>query len=494
MIFSLFGKKSRKDSGAGAERKDRGGETDKRPRTALERGDSIFDTHAPGGSRHATTLAETRRKQAEMTAKIDAIESEMVGEFPTITRASSPRKATPVPKGVDLPPEVRRAPDSGFKPVAERDAAANTDSPPTLPPLEMTTDILFGATGGMGAVEIRESAPSTNPAAEEAAIFFANGQRKECERALHEAIALDADNREAWLLLFELHQQAGDFRAFESLAVEYSVKFETSPPAWRDARPVVHTSSARAPASEAPTVVLPAMLDAMSVKEIDQAKQQLRHASRVRLNLETVTGADEVGVKLLLDLFRSVRATTQEITLSGAEQAAHALRSRFVVGDPHQSDALWLLVLELYRLLEWEKQFEDLSVEYSVTFEVSPPQYEKPPANFVIGSALPRISLAADGGREEKSAQPALIGEVTGRAAEALVLLDGAAGVADRIEIDCSQLGRVDFAAAGALLNWLLGAQAHGKQFVFNDVNVLVAALFAVMGVDGVARVQRRKT
>ena len=65
---------------------------------------------------------------------------------------------------------------------------------------------------------------------------------------------------------------------------------------------------------------------------------------------------------------------------------------------------------------------------------------------------------------------------------------------ADLIEIDCSKLSRVDFAAAGVLLNWLLTTQAHGKQFVFTDVNVLVATLFGVMGIDGIARVQRRRT
>ena len=94
----------------------------------------------------------------------------------------------------------------------------------------------------------------------------------------------------------------------------------------------------------------------------------------------------------------------------------------------------------------------------------------------------------------ERTAQPALVGEITGRAAETIVLLDGAAGVADLIEIDCAKLSRVDFAAAGVLLNWLLATQAHGKQFVFTDVNVLVATLFGVMGIDGIARVQRRKT
>lgn len=488
MVFSLFGKKNRKDGGDGGDRKDRGINGAKRPRAPAERGDSIFELHAPAGLKQAETLEETRRRQAEMTAKIDAIESEMAGEFPTLTHSSSPRKATRVPKGVDVPAEVRREPDATTQPPAN----PNADSPPTLPPLEMSSDIMLGQ-GEVDAVELHEASASS-PAVEEAAIFFANGQRKECENALREAVTQDPENREVWSLLFELYQQARDFRAFETLAVEYSVKFESSPPAWRDFKPVVNTASARVQPPEAPLINLPASLDAMAVKELDQAKQQLRHSSRVRLNLESVNNADEVGVKLLLDFFRSVRGTTQEITLLGAEKAAHALRAQFIVGDAHSNDALWMLVLELYRLMDWEKQFEDLAVEYSVNFEVSPPQFEKPPANIVIGSALPKIITDDEVPHVERTAQPALIGEITGRAAETIVLLDGAAGVADLIEIDCSKLSRVDFAAAGVLLNWLLTTQAHGKQFVFTDVNVLVATLFGVMGIDGIARVQRRKT
>ncbi len=487
MVFSLFGKKNRKDGGDGGDRKDRGVNGAKRPRTAADRGDSIFEVHAPANLKQAESLEETRRRQAEMTAKIDAIESEMAGEFPTLTHASTPRKATRVPKGVDVPAAAMREPDATNAPPAN----PGTDSPPTLPPLEMSSDILLDPTD-VDAVELHEASAS-NPAVEEAAIFFANGQRKECENALREAIGQDPNSREVWSLLFELYQQARDFRAFETLAVEYSVKFESSPPAWRDFKPTANTAAVRAQPPEAPLVNLPAALDAMAVKEIDQAKQQLRHSSRVRLNLEGVTNADEVGVKLLLDLLRGVRGTTQEITLAGAEKAAHALRAQFIVGDAHQNDALWMLVLELYRLMDWEKQFEDLAVEYSVTFEVSPPQFEKPPTNIVIASALPKIN-ADDEAPAERTAQPALVGEITGRAAETIVLLDGAAGVADLIEIDCAKLSRVDFAAAGVLLNWLLATQAHGKQFVFTDVNVLVATLFGVMGIDGIARVQRRKT
>lgn len=498
MIFSLFGKKGGKNSDDRTEKKARA--SGRRP--GVDRGDSIFETRTPHPPvttppttvRGPDPLEETRRRQAEMTAKIDAIESEMAGEFPTLSAASTLRKPTPVPQGVQMPAEVQREPEDS---IAKPSVVPRVESPPTLPPLDMSTDILLGATAALSALEIQEIVQS-NPVVEEAAMLFANGQRAECERALRQAIADDPANREAWLLLFELVQQSGNASAFDHLAIEYSVKFETSPPAWRAPEPTTKPAHHKAhpTGGDSHAVMLPASLDAMAVKEIEQARQQLRMSSRVRISLEAVNQADEIGVKLLSDLLLSVRKTSQEITLMGVEQAAHGLRSRFDIGAPQQNEAVWLFVLELYRLLGWEKQFEDLSIEYSVTFEVSPPQFEKPPANIVIGSALPKINVVQDeaGAAVVMSSRPSLHGEVLGRAGESIGMLDGAAAVADHVEIDCAHLLRVDFAAAGALLNWLVSAHARGKSFVFLDVNVLVAALFSVMGIDGVAQVQRRKT
>jgi hypothetical protein len=38
-----------------------------------------------------------------------------------------------------------------------------------------------------------------------------------------------------------------------------------------------------------------------------------------------------------------------------------------------------------------------------------------------------------------------------------------------------------------------MSAQSRGKHFVFKDVNQLVAALFSVMGINGLAEVHTRR-
>jgi ABC-type transporter Mla MlaB component len=58
--------------------------------------------------------------------------------------------------------------------------------------------------------------------------------------------------------------------------------------------------------------------------------------------------------------------------------------------------------------------------------------------------------------------------------------------------IACEQLVRVDFSAAGALLNWVAQAQADGAAIEFQQVPRLVAAFFNLIGISDYARVVPR--
>ena len=59
--------------------------------------------------------------------------------------------------------------------------------------------------------------------------------------------------------------------------------------------------------------------------------------------------------------------------------------------------------------------------------------------------------------------------------------------------IDCSNLNRVDFNAAGRLLTGLGPFCGVGKTIEFHHVNHLVAELFKVIGLKDVARIVPRK-
>jgi ABC-type transporter Mla MlaB component len=97
------------------------------------------------------------------------------------------------------------------------------------------------------------------------------------------------------------------------------------------------------------------------------------------------------------------------------------------------------------------------------------------------------VRSGLDGELENRS--PALRGEIVGDATFALAILDAAPARGDLMEIACDELLRVDFAAAGSILNWVATRQAVGKQLEFHNVHRLVAAFFNVIGINEHAKV-----
>jgi anti-anti-sigma regulatory factor len=87
----------------------------------------------------------------------------------------------------------------------------------------------------------------------------------------------------------------------------------------------------------------------------------------------------------------------------------------------------------------------------------------------------------------------ALSGEVKGDAAEVLQRLEVSRQQGQgRLVVSCAQLVRVDFSAAGSILNWVASRQEEGLHVQFRDVHRLVGAFFNVIGINEHAKVVLR--
>src|SRR5690606_29193053 len=136
---------------------------------------------------------------------------------------------------------------------------------------------------------------------------------------------------------------------------------------------------------------------------------------------------------------------------------------------------------EVLRLLNKEKEFEEVSIDYCITFEVSPPPF--------IASSSKVTTLAEDNtpAAEVASDKVSMPPVVEGKAEHILKALSEFAAQHDHVTIACQHLHRMDFAAAGQLLSGLNTLQAHNKPIEFLQVKHLVAALFQVMGYQDIA-------
>jgi hypothetical protein len=173
--------------------------------------------------------------------------------------------------------------------------------------------------------------------------------------------------------------------------------------------------------------------------------------------------------------------------------------------------AFWLTRLEALRLANRVDQFDEAAIEYCVTYEVSPPSWEPtrckvhvssssistrtPPLSMVseVSTSFMESILAEDVGGAMGVAHVELSGQLIGDIGPTLARLRSELNTAPIISVSCARLIRVDFIAAGDLLNWVLTKKTENRAVHFVETHRLVALFFGAMGINEHAKVQVRK-
>jgi hypothetical protein len=70
--------------------------------------------------------------------------------------------------------------------------------------------------------------------------------------------------------------------------------------------------------------------------------------------------------------------------------------------------------------------------------------------------------------------------------------MDAELGTAAIVNVSCAKLIRVDFIAAGDLLNWVLARRSENRAVSFVEAHRLVALFFGAMGITEHAKVKVR--
>ncbi|NDP59295.1 MAG: hypothetical protein GZ090_08065 [Oxalobacteraceae bacterium] len=352
----------------------------------------------------------------------------------------------------------------------------------TLPGLVMSTDFLLGGDVGLHKIELALS--ETAPIIEEAAILFANDQNEIVESMLLDAIEDDQvgdASRTVWAMLFDLYQITGRQAVFEKLAADYANKFERSPPTWMASAQDEPVSSATTPSASA-VIALSGDLDASIQKQLERVHKLGTSNSILQLDFTRVGTITREGCAMLLETLKQLQQAGSSVALIHASELSDRVRAICETGLREDTEAAWLLLLELLQLQNRQQDFEDTSIDYCVLFEVSPPAFIAPPAVPVAPANPVRtpenvflMPTLVDGKSD-------LINEITLYAAQHNPAI-----------IDCKHLARVDFSAAGQLLSCLAPLVKNDRIIELHNVNQLVTALFNVMGLREIARIIPRK-
>jgi ABC-type transporter Mla MlaB component len=467
-IFGLFGKKDIQPT-----------PVEKEPSRA-KRKEGNAKTNSANSDPERAKQAQRNAARADATAKkIDEIESEMSSEFRPSVMVAAPDTLPSAAQTSNLTTEKKTK-------ASDKDDT-QTISPSTLPAMAVTTEFLLGEEGKTVSIEVGSS--DTAQVIEEAAILYANEQTVMAEQLLCDAIhdeVLNKATRMAWWMLFDLYQITGKQEQFESLSIEYASKFETSPPTWTD---TAQTETEAAPAQRKgapPTVAFAGKLDGSTIKHLERVQKFGESSKVLRLEFAKVTEVDPVGCGLLLRTLQKLQKSEHDLILVGTTELVAKIRSILEVGRRDETEAPWLLMLELLRLLNQEKDFEEASMDYCITFEVSPPAFVAPQN---------KITTASDeaGSVDVLSDSFMMPTTVEGKTEQLMVSISKFASDHNPALLDCKRLARVDFTAAGQLLSNLAPLCGGGKAIEMHNVNYLVYALFNVMGLKEIVQVLPRK-
>ena len=335
-----------------------------------------------------------------------------------------------------------------------------------------------------GSIEVTEIATGIGVVYEEAAVLYANGNDRDAEQLLT-AVFDDPTatvGEGLWMMLLDLYRLTGQRERFDARVIDYARRFERSPPAWED----LSLQPAKRRAEAATLINLPVALTTQSAQQLQQIYVIGQKSGTLRIDLGRVRSIDDQGCFLVKQTLAKLTIARVKLTIFNASRLVDLLSPKVKPGQADNRD-YWMLMLEMLKYTGEVSRFEDLAVDYAVTFEESPPSWEsKQPSPSEEQSAANEGSSAH--GEEEFFFE----NELTGSSSEVIRKLDEFASARQTVIVDCGQLRRVDFVAAGTLFNALASLQARGKDVQLQRVNAMVGALMRVMSIDQVAQVMLR--
>ncbi len=370
------------------------------------------------------------------------------------------------------------------------------------------------------ALDVQEIAQ--DPEVEEAAIRFANGDDAGAEQGLLDSVGGEPGQSrlEDWLSLFDLYRATGQMAPFESQALDFVNRFGRSAPQWFDMPDQVSVMTGKtyqpSVANARAAWVCDGELDAHAVGTLQNVL--LRVSQPWVLDWTPIETVDVKAARALLGIFTLWGDQDIDLCFLGASHLRDVLKALTPSGRRDVEQLWWELRMAALRIMNRPDEFELTALDFCVTYEVSPPGWERPHCRFrslshnpdaeagasVLGeSSLEQVPSGFSGfsgfhgdtrpeGQSSGYNQLGLVelsGEIRGDPEALLEKLEQRLVGVDVMIISCRNLIRVDFSAAGTLLNWVSGHHAQGRMVQFVDAHRLVSAFFHVIGITEYAKV-----
>jgi hypothetical protein len=391
-------------------------------------------------------------------------------------------------------------------------ARASTWSPAGFPGFEATD---YNGFSNSNMVSVEMGQVSSDPVLEDAAIRFANSDDTGAESVLLLALkgqAATQQIQDTWTIaLLDMYRSTGQQALYERLALDYAQRSERVASRQSSTLGPFGGSAAAGRVGHLPPAAAgyvewqsPMVLDKASV-ELLQATMATGHTP-ARLEWQALKAITPDGAGKLAALMGQWCDQAVVLQFDNLEKLDILLRLNTTLGDKEVPQFWWHLRLNALRVLGSQEEFELVSMDYCMTYDISPPAWQRARCHRVF-DLLTQEPAMSTGQSETTVAIPLtnpgafvdanancieLVGDVLGTLAPGLAPLQKALQAKGDLLVNCEKLVRVDFSAAGSILNWVASAQAVGKKIEFAQLPHLAAAFFNLIGINEHARVTAR--
>jgi ABC-type transporter Mla MlaB component len=407
-----------------------------------------------------------------------------------------PEPLKPEARPATAPPATRAPSRPGERPLSAREVAfeaqgrrGGTERPQFEPhgDITVTGASLIEWSPANAAIEVAQANPGLCAVLENAALLYASGQKGPARDLLDQGVQDDHDTRQsplAWLALFDLLQRSNDRAAFDQLALQYVVAFERSAPAWEEGLKTTEGPKAVAGGY----IPVTGKLCQTSTTQLDLVARAIdKKVPHARLDLASVNGFDDAGARLLADTLALARRKHFALSLQRPEKLKVALDAMVRKGKD-AGEGAWLLSLEMLQFEHQQQLFDDRAIEYAVAFEQSPPSWEPPPLpSDAAADAAAAVSAAGDGtegAAHDVQERLAWSGVMTGSSNAHLAKLPEFASRRAVVPIEMSDVERIDFVCAGALLNAINRIESQRKAVQIIGASPIIRALLLLIGIS----------
>ena len=406
-------------------------------------------------------------------------------------KALVPPVAAPVPAAAPVASEAPAVPqaNSPAAPRAPAAPAAVVNAAPlltTAPPLHPAPlkPLPVPGVASVMMMEVEQSPFEAAPVLEQAATLYASGQDLDALAALSAALQNArmpaAPARHAYFLLFDLLENLGRRDEFDAAALNFAVRFETSPPAFNDRSnvkdPMLATGGGQ-------YFALTGVLDSSAAQQFAGLAKTAEKSKVLRIEFGKIGAVTQSGATLLLSHLQAFKKSGHDLVFSSADHLIKLLGSSIETGRRSDPQVFWMLLLEMYQFQQMQAAFEETALNYCITYEVSPPSWVEP---VKAASSTPPVNGPATLDVPQDAFY--LKGELAGPADAVFKALAAHAGGKARVVIDMFSVKRMDRVAAAAFLNMTQTLHSVKKEIEIRAASPLLAALLVSMGVLNHAR------